>query len=602
NVSFSGLTHSLSNNPRSFENFEIFLNITGTEQALTFEWSYNAYLFEPSTIRRMMREFEGVLNEIVTDPRISISNLLLKSNHLLAPQLDVDNSKSTCDEFIAVARLIDRVASDQGEKTAVFFKNEKLSYDHLNKKSSQLAHYLLEQGVQKDDIIALCVDRSSEMVIALLGILKSGAAYLPIDPQLPKARIEYMLDDASVKFTLAERLYVTMLGEERQVFILEDILNSLETYPTTSPENVALANDLAYILYTSGSTGKPKGVQIEHHSLTNFLLSVKEKPGITAEDKLLAITTISFDIAATEIFLPLISGASTLLVDSDTAKDGRELFNLVQKSGITIMQATPTTWRMMLAAGWSSPLPIKIICTGEAFPRDLAEKLLKLGLEVWNGYGPTEATIWSSLKQMTKADTSVTIGKPIANTEIYILDEEGNQVPTGTVGEIFIAGEGLARGYVNQPVATNEKFILNPFSDDKQSRMYATGDLGYYLQNGEIVCVGRKDSQVKIRGHRIELGEIEYSLMAQPGIKDAVVITDGSNTENQSLLAYIVPDETDSSGWMSRWDDLYTLGIKSEEDKPLEDQNLDIAIISQYNSEKDIHEHGIEWTNEGLKR
>src|SRR5690606_29918108 len=191
NVSFSGLTHSLSNNPRSFENFEIFLNITGTEQALTFEWSYNAYLFEPSTIRRMMGEFEGVLNEIVTDPRIRISNLLLKSNHLLAPQIDIDRLKSTCEEFISFAGLIDRVARDQCEKTAVFFKDELLSYDLLNKKSNQLAHYLLEQGVQKGDIVALCVDRSPVMIIALLGILKSGAAYLPIDPQLPKARIEY---------------------------------------------------------------------------------------------------------------------------------------------------------------------------------------------------------------------------------------------------------------------------------------------------------------------------------------------------------------------------------------------------------------------------
>ncbi len=603
NVSFSKLKHQLSSDPRTYENFEIFLNITGTEQALMFEWSFNSHLFRASTIQRMMNEFESVLEQVVPNPQIKIEHISIQEFELINQINAWNNSTfSAYPKDKTVPELINEIAIKNPAKTAIYFKDKNLSYTDLNQQSNRLANYLAHLGVKKGDIVGLAVDRSPEMIITLLAILKTGAAYLPLDPQYPKGRIELMLEDSSAKYIIVSQTHAEHFDSQNNQLIIEEVFIKLNNHSNQCPSVHTTGNDLAYILYTSGSTGKPKGVQIEHHSLTNFLLSVQKKPGIHIEDKLLAITTISFDIAATEIYLPLISGASIILVDSNTAKDGRELLQLVQEKNISIMQATPTTWRMMLAAGWDKQLPLKIICTGEALPKDLAESLIDKGTEIWNGYGPSETTIWSSIKQLGKDENLITIGKPIDNTQIYILDENQNHVPIGTSGELYIAGEGLARGYLNRPDLTEEKFIKNPLSISHKEKMYKTGDLGYYLENGEIVCLGRIDAQVKIRGHRIELGEIEYNLVQQAGIKEAVVIAQGENPENQSLLAYIVPDENDSSGWKDRWDDLYTLGIKSEETKPLEDQNLDIAIISQYNNEKDIQEHGIEWTNEGLKR
>jgi len=601
NVSFSGLKHQLSSDPRSFENFEIFLNITGTGQALTFEWSYNTHLFRVETIKRMMNEFEALLEDVVSNPQIKIKDISIQSTHSIKQLNEWNHTFSKYPKDKIVAEFVNEIAIKNPSKTAIYFEDTELSYTQLNQKSNQLANYLIELGIKKDDIIGLAVDRSPEMIIALLAIMKSGAAYLPLDPQYPKGRIEFMLEDSSAKHLIISEKYHCLFSTKTNQIILENVWACLDKYSNHYPSSSFQGKDLAYILYTSGSTGKPKGVQIEHHSLTNLLLSVQKEPGITDQDKLLAITTISFDIAGTELFLPLITGASIYLVNSDTAKDGRELLQLVQEKEISIMQATPTTWRMMLAAGWTQKLPLKIICTGEAFPKDLAESLVNKGTEVWNGYGPSETTIWSSIKKLIDSDELITIGKPIANTQIYILDDSLNPVSDGVSGELFIAGDGLARNYLNRPELTSEKFINNPFDNGKR-KMYRTGDLGYYLDNGEIVCLGRIDAQVKIRGHRIELGEIEYSLSQQAGIKEAVVIPQGENPENQSLIAYIIPDENDSTGWKSRWDDLYTLGIKSEEGKSLEEQNLDIAIISQYNNEEDIKEHGIEWTQEGLKR
>src|SRR5690606_34396099 len=399
-------------------------------------------------------------------------------------------------------------------------------------------------------------------------------AYLPLDPQYPDARIRYMLDDSNAKFIITSQRYKSDEESTAKQIILEELWVLLEQQEGSYPSVNISGSNLAYLLYTSGTTGNPKGVQIEHHSLTNYLLSFQRSPGITHDDKLLAITTISFDISATEMYLPLISGASIQLIESETARDGRELLSILQNNNITYLQATPTTWQMILSADWNSQLPVKALCGGESLSKDLAEKLLTRTSELWNVYGPTETTIWSSIKKVVDVN-AITVGCPISNTQIYILDERHNILPTGSIGEICIAGDGLARGYLNRESLTLEKFITNPI--DNKNKIYLTGDLGYFREDGEVVCLGRKDAQVKIRGHRIELEEIEYNLIKQPGIKD-VVVTPLHDEGNINLIAYIIPDERDNAGWKERWDEQYSLAIEKEKNLSLEQQNIDIAI------------------------
>lgn len=542
-VSFSGLQHSLSSDPRAFENFELFLNLTGTSKALIFEWSYNSHLFNAPTIKRMMDDFQSVLEQLIQNPKTKIKDIAFNAtNHLEQVHIWNNSTKTDYPKDKTVIEFIDEIAVQHPSKTAVYFRDEELTYSALIQKANQLANYLVKSGVKKGSVVGIAIDRSFEMIISLLAVMKVGAAYLPLDPQYPKARLKFMIEDSAATHLIVSEEYGCLTSDTAKVLVWEMISEEIGSFCSNAPTETITGTDLAYILYTSGSTGKPKGVQIEHHSLTNFLLSVQKEPGINFNDIFLAITTISFDIAGTELYLPLITGASIHLVDSSSAKDGRELLRLVQGGGISIMQATPTTWRMMLSAGWDKKYDLKIICTGEAFPKDLTERLLTRGSEVWNGYGPTETTIWSSIKQIKETTDTITIGRPIANTQFYILDEQLRSCPAGTPGEIYIAGEGLARGYLNRADLTSVKFISNPYSTAFDSKMYATGDLGYFREDGEVVCQGRIDSQIKIRGYRIEVGEIEYYLTQQPGVKSTVVVSKELN-DSQHIVAYIVPDE-----------------------------------------------------------
>jgi len=322
--------------------------------------------------------------------------------------------------------------------------------------------------------------------------------------------------------------------------IIEDISRALGNYPKTNPGIAVNANDLAYVLYTSGSTGQPKGVKITHRNLVNFLCSMQSQPGITEDDRLLAITTISFDIAGLELYLPLITGAELMICDNESARDGRLLLDLLKEKKITFMQATPSTWRMIIDSGWSERLPVKILCGGEALPKELAELLLERSNELWNMYGPTETTIWSTIRQITSEDSAITIGYPINNTTVYILNEEQQLLAPGLSGEIYIGGDGVAAGYLNQSALTAERFIRDPFSQSPSAKLYKTGDLGMFLDNGEIRYLGRIDQQVKIRGHRIELGEIESQLVAYAGIQQAVVLAREDTPNNKKLVAYVI--------------------------------------------------------------
>ena len=441
----------------------------------------------------------------------------------------------------SLVSLIHEVSLQYPNNIAIEYKQQKLSYKDLNEKSNQFADLLIQQGVATGQTIGLAIDRSPDMIIVLLAIMKSGAAYVPLDPEYPRERIEYMLEDSDAKILITSKKYSRHFKTSATEVIIEDSLSQLSAFSNQYPLINLKGSDLAYILYTSGSTGKPKAVQIEHHNLVNFLHSMQKLPGITNSDSFLAISTISFDIAGMELYLPLISGAKIVLADTETRKDGYKILELIKEKNITILQGTPSTWRMLLDSGWNKSYGFKALCGGEALSKDLADKLIALCSSLWNVYGPTETTVWSTLKQITGGNQVITIGRPIDNAQVYIMDEYLKTVPVGVTGEIFIAGEGVGRGYFNRADLTAERFLPNPFEKDSNSKMYRTGDLGKFLENEEIQCLGRIDHQVKIRGHRIELGEIEYSLAKLDGVKEAVVIAVEDQTGNQKLAAYIIP-------------------------------------------------------------
>jgi amino acid adenylation domain-containing protein len=440
-------------------------------------------------------------------------------------------------------RCVHQFFEEQVERTpgatALVFENRRWTYHELNNRANQLAHRLLRLGVGPEVLVGICLERSPEMVAGLLGIMKAGGAYVPLDPRYPLDRLSLMLQDSGLKVLVTQETLRSRFSEYKGQMVPIDS----DAIRVESAENCygkAKAENLAYVMYTSGSTGKPKGVQICHRSVVNFLLSMRAKPGLTREDTLLAVTTVSFDIAGLELYLPLIVGARVVLVSRETAADGYLLRESLERTAPTVMQATPATWRLLVEAGWGGSANLKVLCGGEALPRDLAAELLARSSALWNMYGPTETTIWSTLSQITSSRGPITVGRPIANTEIYLLDSQLEPVPVGTPGELYIGGDGVARGYLNRSDLTTEKFIPNPFR--KQgcgARMYRTGDLARYQPNGEIECLGRIDNQVKVRGFRIELGEIESVLAEFPGAKQNVVLARDDAPGDKRLIAYI---------------------------------------------------------------
>ena len=310
--------------------------------------------------------------------------------------------------------------------------------------------------------------------------------------------------------------------------------------PDHRPESAAHSANLAYLMYTSGSTGKPKGVQIPHRAVVNFLSSMRDKPGFSENDKLLSVTTLSFDISVLEVFLPLVTGGSLVLVSHQVSSDGKLLSDSLARYRPSVMQATPVTWLILLESGWHSHGPLKALIGGEPLPAELCNRLLEQGVEVWNMYGPTETTIWSTIKKMDPSQKRVSIGRPIANTQTYVLDQNMLPVPIGVAGELHIGGDGLARGYLNRPELTSEKFITNPFNENPDTRLYKTGDLAFYLPNGDLQCLGRTDFQAKVRGFRVEQGEIESLLNRHPSIEQSAVVVRPDPLGENQLVAYIV--------------------------------------------------------------
>jgi len=496
-----------------------------------------------------------------------------------------------------VHQLFSEQVEQAPEAVAVVFGDQQLTYRALNARANQLAHYLVKQGIGPDVLVGIYIERSLEMLVGLLGIMKAGGAYVPLDPHFPVERLSFMLEDANVRILLTTGTLLTQVesiapaSKGYQKVCLDTVADKIGVTVTdwalisgecdSNPITSVKPKNLAYCIYTSGSTGQPKGVELEHRTVVNFLTSMRHEPGLTDKDTLLAVTTISFDIAGLELYLPLIVGAKVVLTSRETVSSGQLLAQLLNDSGTTVMQATPTTWYLLLAAGWQGNSALKMLCGGESLPQELANQLLTKGASLWNLYGPTETTIWSTSYQVglahQTADSQAVrnsnapelIGRPIANTQIYILDSNKQPVPIGVAGELYIGGAGLARGYRNRQSLTEEKFIPNPFGD---GRLYKTGDLARYLPDGQIEFQGRLDHQVKIRGFRIELGEIEALLDQHPTVNRSIVMAQqeqgAESGTNKRLVAYVVPKQVDKeeqseqvSQWQTIWNHAYSQGI-----------------------------------------
>ena len=506
---------------------------------------YNTDLFEVATITRAIGHFQTLLEAIVQNPAQRICELpLLPADEVQTLRETWNSTEQNYPSDQTLAQLFEQQVDRSPDAIACIAGDTSFTYRDLNASANQLAHYLAARGIGPGSLVGICLHRTHNLLVALFGILKTGAAYLPLDPGYPEDRINYILKDAEARLVFTQQSVLDALPALTGDTLSLDLhLGDIALQSTVNPPHRGSVEDLAYVLHTSGSTGKPKGVEITQRNLVNFLTTMQHEPGMKPCDTLLAVTTLSFDIAGLELYLPLITGARVVISSRSDASDPTALIALMQRHRVSVMQATPATWLMLFEAGWTGDSSLKVLCGGEAISQELASKLSAATSELWNMYGPTETTIWSSVSRIPAAmDTPITIGRPIANTTMYVLDPLKQLVPIGVHGELYIGGDGVARGYWQRPELTAERFVASPFTPG--ARIYRTGDLAKFLPDGTIQCLGRIDNQIKIRGFRIELGEIETVLGAQPGIKDCVVVTCEDTPGNKRLVAYIVVEAT----------------------------------------------------------
>lgn len=520
------------------------------DKAMALRLEYDVHHFSRETALRILGYLSQVFESIAANPEESIGALkIIPDAERKQVLVDWNATERPYPKEASLAALVETQVERTPDATAVAQGSDALTYRELNARANQLATELRKSGAGPGQLVGLLVERSIGMVVALLGIVKAGAAYLPLDPLYPAERIRFMLEDSGVRILLTEQHLRSELPAFAGVTIaLED--SRWRTNPTGNLAVDVQPDDLAYLIYTSGSTGRPKGVQVPRGALTNFLWSMREwlRPGENAgkRDRLLAVTTISFDIAGLELWLPLLTGAQIVVASREEATDGIALRGLLEQHDITILQATPVTWRLLFDAGWRGKPDLQAISGGEAMPPEIAAQLAPVVKKVWNLYGPTETTIWSTGSLIKDGHAPIVIGRPLANTRCYILDERRQPVPIGAAGELYIGGDGLARGYLNRPELTADKFVTDPFRAG--ARMYRTGDLARYHADGNIECLGRTDHLVKLRGYRIEPGEIEAVLKDQPEISHAVVVVRELERDeargNKHLVAYLIANST----------------------------------------------------------
>ena len=523
--------------------FDLTLEVDEVQGRWECTFEYSTDLFDPATIERMQRHFQTLLEGITANPDQRISDLPLMTqaerHRLLVEWNDTDKDYPS-------DKRIHELFEEQVERTpdavAVVFEGEALTYRELNRRANQLAHYLIGLGVGPEVLVGICLERSVKMVVAVLGVLKSGGAYVPLDPSYPRERLRFMLEDAQATVVLTQdRLTESFSRLSARVICPDRYREEIALQDEKNPATETQADNLAYVIFTSGSTGKPKGVQVQHSTAMNLLSDVRERLRLNGQDTSLFVASLSFDISVMELFLPLSLGARIVVVSSEVVGDGPRLIDQLSTFRATVMHATPATWRLLIQAGWQGHLAM-ILCGGETLQPDLAEQLATRGTSVWNLYGPTETTIYSAaaLYRSELSGGKVSIGRPIANTQIYLLDGDLRPAPIGVAAELYIGGAGVARGYLNRPEITAEKFVPDPYSVKPGARLYRTGDLACYLPDGNIEYLGRVDHQVKIRGFRIELGEIESVLSQHPSVLENVVMAREDASGDNRLVAYVI--------------------------------------------------------------
>jgi amino acid adenylation domain-containing protein len=521
--------------------FDLTLNLVEIEGGLSF-LEYDADLFDEATADRFIARYETLLAGIVAAPDRPLAELpLLPAAERQQLLVDWNDTAEPFPRDRCVHELIAEQAARTPEAVAVSCGGERLSYGELDARAGRLARRLMRLGVGPEVLVGLCAERSPALLVGLLGVLKAGGAYVPLDPTHPRERLGHILADAGAPVLVTEKPLLEALPPHgaRIVLLEEDGDDGPEIpLPASDPES------LAYVIYTSGSTGRPKGVEVRHRGVVNYLVTMAARPGLGSRDVMVAVTTLSFDIAVTELLLPLAVGARVELVRRETAGDADRLAAVLEESGATCMQATPATWTLLVEGGWKGRPHLKALCGGEAFPRALADKLLPRVGELWNVYGPTETTVWSARHPVGPGSRAVPLGLPLGNTTIHLAGQSGELVPVGAAGELLIGGEGLARGYHGRPDLTAERFVPDPFGGvggKSGARLYRTGDLARRLPDGTLEYLGRLDHQVKVRGFRIELGEIETVLAGHPAVRECVVVAREDGPGSKMLVAYLVP-------------------------------------------------------------
>lgn len=540
--------HGLEINHYQFKtkktDFDLYLTAIKTNDKINFNLEYCTGLFMPETVMRMTERFLHILRQILENPQIELYQIELATEKEKEQIINMFNNTKTDYPADKTLRLLfEEQVKKTPDRVAITFNNECLTYGDLNRKANQVARALIEKGTENNSLIGISVERSIEMIVGLLGILKAGGAFLPIDPDYPDKRVDYMINDSRIKLLLADNKFVQRRKDkENGVHILE--INDSSIYERED-SNICVPDnpeELAYVIYTSGSTGNPKGVMIRNRAVSNLIKGLSDQIDFSNGNTILAVTTISFDIFILETLIPLAKGMKIILANKEQQKDTRLLGKLIGNDRIDIVQMTPSRLNALISSEDTSFLKNirNLLVGGETFPKVLLEKLKKIyKSKIFNLYGPTETTVWSTIKDLT-AENDVTVGKPIVNTRIYILNRDNNIQPVGIPGELCIAGDSLARGYLNNEGLTREKFIQFPFLNEQ---LYRTGDFARWKENGDIEIIGRMDNQVKIRGYRIEPGEIETLLLKDDRIKEAAVTVKEDATQNKLLCAYVIGDE-----------------------------------------------------------
>jgi amino acid adenylation domain-containing protein len=541
-LEFRGLAASFAPNPKAFSNYDLFLNFIESDTGLRIDVDYSTDLYDEATIARWIGHLRTLLAAVAADPGQRIATLPLLSDaerHWLLAELNANAAHDYDDR--PVPALVTSQAARTPDAIACVRGGETLTYGELERRANRLANHLRRVVPEPGARIALASERSPDMVVALLAIMKAGHAYVPLDATHPPARLRLVLDNAAVAALIADSAETAAIAPpDLPVVRLDTDAGTIAAASDTPPIAAGGSDDTAYVIFTSGSTGTPKGVEIGHHALTNLLWSMARRPGFGAGDTLVAVTTVAFDIAALELFLPLVTGGRLVIASREEVKSGFGLVKLLDESGATVLQATPSLWRILLEAGFKPRPGLRMLCGGEALPRDLADQLLANDAELWNVYGPTETTIWSSAGRVPSGDGPITIGEPVLNTKLHVLDRHDRLAPVGVVGQLHIGGDGLARGYFMRPDLTGQAFREVLLEDAAPRRLYVTGDLARRLPDGTIQLLGRADQQVKLRGFRIELEDIEAVLRRHPGVAAAAAAVTGHGAGVQRLVGYYV--------------------------------------------------------------